>query len=205
VGESRLSAAWPGVAETTCVDCGVAVRIYVPEDGEDARARCGRCGRTPLATLLPPRVPRHPSLRRYTFVTAPDGRQFRGRRPGELGVHGEAPYIAALAEQVGGIAEVVLPAGRADVATNTHVYEVEPARSWRRGAQQAYAYGAMSGLAPVLALFGEADYLDIYVKVRDRMPGLALWRWNGGRWEGPVSNRKDAARRLVATEVPRGG
>jgi hypothetical protein len=137
------------------------------------------------------------TLARYNpTITTPDGRTFRGRRPSSLGMYGEAPYIAALAGTVGGVAEVVLPAGRADVATGTDVYEVEPVRSWRHGAQQAFAYAGMTGLRPALALFGVADYLQIYLRVRDRMPGLSLWVWRG-HWY-PVSSRREAARKVSA-------
>jgi hypothetical protein len=135
------------------------------------------------------------SIDRYRpRVTAPDGRVFRGRWPHELGSSGEAPYIASLAKRVGGVAEVNLPAGRADVATGTHVYEVEPTRSWRVGAQQAFAYAGMTGLQPVLALFGPADWLPLYLRVRDRMPPLTLWRWWPWGWE-PVSSRHVATRK----------
>lgn len=136
------------------------------------------------------------ALSRYNpTITVPDGRVFRGRRANTLGDQGEAPYIAALARQVGGIVEVILPAGRADVATETHVFEVEPVGSWRTGAQQAFAYAGMSGLAPALALFGPADYLPIYLRIRDKMPGLSLWAWEDrGVWTR-VTNRQMAQRR----------
>jgi hypothetical protein len=125
------------------------------------------------------------------FVIAPDGRRYSGIWPQNLGSDGEAPFIAALARQVGGVPEVTLPVGRADVATNTHVFEVEPARSWRVGARQAFSYGGMTGLVPVLAVFGRIDYLDLYLRVRDRIPGLLLWRWDCGRWT-PVTSRAAA-------------
>lgn len=139
--------------------------------------------------------PRPAVLRRHNpSIQTPDGRRFRGLRACDVADRpGEGPYIAALAEQVGGIAEVILPAGRADVATNTDVYEVEPVGSWRHGAQQAFAYAGMTGLRPALALFGEADYLSIYIKIRDRMPGLTLWRWRD-RWDR-VTSRTEATRR----------
>lgn len=133
------------------------------------------------------------TISRLASVTSPDGRTFFGRWPQSLGTAGEAPYIAALARTVRGFAEVTLPAGRADVATDTDVYEVEPVRSWRTGARQAFAYGGMSGLRPALALFGVADYEPIYLRIRDRMPGLALWIWSGGGWER-VASRRSARR-----------
>ena len=136
--------------------------------------------------------------RRYRpTVTAPDGRTYRGRWPQDLGTNGEAPYIKALAAQVRGVPEVVLPAGRADVATSTTVFEVEPAKSWRTGAQQAFAYAGMTGLAPALALFGEADWLSLYLRIRDRMMPLALWRWSYGAWE-LVSSRRIASTKAGA-------
>jgi hypothetical protein len=138
-----------------------------------------------------------PTLAQYNpTIRTPDGRIFRGRHPHSLGDQGEAPYIAKLAQATGGICEVTLPAGRADVATDTHVYEVEPVKSWRKGAQQAFAYAGMTGLEPVLALFGAADYFPIYQRIRDRMRGLTLWVWRDwGKWEPVTSNH--AARLIV--------
>lgn len=140
-------------------------------------------------------------MRYAPTVTGPDSRTYRGRWPQNLGEKGEAPYIAALARHVQGVAEVILPAGRCDVATGTDVYEVEPVRSWRKGAQQAFAYAGMTGLRPALALFGPADYLPIYLAMRDRMPGLALWVWEGwGAWTR-VTSRTVAARRRTGGET----
>lgn len=131
-------------------------------------------------------------------ITAPDGRTYRGIWPQSLGTTGEAPYIVSLARHVHGVPEVTLPCGRADVATDTDVFEVEPTRSWTAGARQAFSYAGMTGLAPNLALFGPADYLRIYLRIRDRMPGLILWRWGDGIWER-VSSRRIAGRRSTAT------
>lgn len=128
------------------------------------------------------------------YIRVPDGRIFYGRWPQSLGTRGEAPYIAALARHVRGVAEVTLVAGRADVATNEQVFEVEPARQWRRGAQQAFAYGGMTGLRPVLALFGPIDLLPIYLRIRDKMTPLELWAWRG-RWE-PVTSRRTAVLKM---------
>lgn len=115
-------------------------------------------------------------------VRAPDGRVFLGRYPQDVPRNSETEYCVALAELVGGVLEVVLPAGRADVATNEVVFEVESIATWRHGAQQAFAYGAMSGLKPALALFGRDEYLDVYLEVRDKMLGLDLWVWRNGGW-----------------------
>lgn len=131
-------------------------------------------------------------------ITAPDGRTYRGIWPQSVRTPHEGPYIVSLARQVAGVPEVTLSCGRADVATSTDVYEVEPVGSWRTGARQAFAYAAMSGLAPNLALFGAADYLPLYLRIRDRMPTLTLWRWNAGRW-WRVTNRR------VAMLAERGG
>lgn len=132
------------------------------------------------------------------YVTSPDGRKFFGRYPQTVRTK-EAAQIASLALRVGGIAEVTLPAGRADVATDTDVYEVEPVGSWKAGARQAFAYSAMSGLTANLALFGPADYLPIYLRIRDRMPGLTLWRLRGTHSDGrgwvKITSRAEAARR----------
>ena len=127
------------------------------------------------------------------MVRSPDGRVFYGRYPQSMPGTGEGPYIASLARLVGGACEVVLPAGRADVANDRCVFEVEPVGSWRVGARQAFSYAGMSGLDPALALFGPSDYLSIYLRIRDRLPGLALWAWNGSAWE-QLRSRRVAAR-----------
>ncbi|MFG3639121.1 hypothetical protein ACGF3C_02455 [Micromonospora sp. NPDC047762] len=108
-------------------------------------------------------------------ITVPDGRHFYGRWPQQMPSTGEGPYIAALARQIGGTCEVCLPVGRADVATNRVVFEVEPAKQWRTAARQALGYAGQTGLTPAIALFGPADYLRIYLFVRDRLPGLQMW------------------------------
>lgn len=127
-------------------------------------------------------------------LTLPNGGSAIGQWPQDVVGTGEGPYIANLASAVRGIAEVKLPAGRADVANETHVWEVEPVRSWRHGAQQAYAYSAMSGLLPALALFGAADYLSIYLQIRDGMPPIQLWVWRGAQFERTTS--RVSARRV---------
>ena len=65
------------------------------------------------------------------------------------------------------------------------------AQTPREAARQAFSYSGMTGLAANLALFGDADYLDIYLRIRDKMPGLTLWRFNHGRWD-PVRSRREA-------------
>lgn len=125
------------------------------------------------------------ALRKYRpTVTVADGRVFRGIHPQELSEsNGETPYIRALAAQVAGVPEVTLPAGRADVLNETTAFEVEPARAWRAGVRQAYGYAAMTGCSPAVALFGTAHYVKIYKEVRDKMPGVQLWIWNGSRFD----------------------
>lgn len=131
--------------------------------------------------------------RRYSTITGPDGRTFHGTPPHLLSPKSgpEAWHIARLAEHVNGLTEVTLPAGRADVATRTDVWEVEPIRSWRHGAQQAYAYGAMSGLRPNLGLFGKVDVERIYLKMRHAMPTIRLWVWypDHMHWR-PITSRR---------------
>ncbi|MEW2383398.1 hypothetical protein AB0873_15085 [Micromonospora sp. NPDC047707] len=131
-------------------------------------------------------VPRNP-------LRLPDGRVLYGRWPQSMPASGEGPYIAALARQIGGVCEVVLPVGRADVATPTTVYEVEPAHQWRTAVRQALAYAGQTGLSPAIALFGPEDYLRIYLFVRDRLPSLGLWAYRG-RWEQLTSRRSAALR-----------
>lgn len=59
-----------------------------------------------------------------------------------------------LARQVGGKTEVTLPFGRADVMTDTMVWEVEPASRYPAGVRQALQYGSQTGLAAALATSG---------------------------------------------------
>lgn len=58
----------------------------------------------------------------------------------------ESYFRDLLAKQVGGRIEVTLPFGRADVMTDTMVWEVEPATRYPAGVRQALHYGAMTGL-----------------------------------------------------------
>ena len=146
----------------------------------------------------------NPATRRY--VSAPNGRQYSGRWPQAMPSTGEGPYIAALARMIDGACEVVLPCGRADVATNTDIYEVEPARSWRTGVRQAFAYAGQTGLSPGLALFGEADYLKLYLFLRDLLPEITLWVWDGGGgWERITSRRTASVVRRYPDGATRGG
>ena len=85
-------------------------------------------------------------MRRPT-ITALNGQHYAGRIPQQLGTTGEAPYIAELARTVNGLCEVVLPVGRADAASATAVFEVEPARSWRFGVRQVLGYAGQTGWA----------------------------------------------------------
>ncbi len=133
----------------------------------------------------------NPSMRK--FVTGPDGRRWYGRWPQSMPDRGEGPFIAALAKLLDGACEVVLPVGRADAATNTTVFEVEPARSWRTGVRQVLGYAGQTGLQPALALFGPADYLKVFLFLRDRVPHVQLWVHRNG-WERVTSR---ATARLV--------
>lgn len=126
------------------------------------------------------------------IITTPTGRRLRGRWPQDMPPTGEGPYIAALAQQLGGACEVALPVGRADVATKTTIFEVEPAHQWRTAVRQAYGYAGQTELTPAIALFGEANYLQIYLFVRDRLPGMQLWIYRGS-WEH-TTNRQAASR-----------
>ncbi len=96
-----------------------------------------------------------------------------------------------LARQLGGLTEVNLPLGFADVATSRAVFEVEPRHSWREGARQVLAYSAQCGLPPALALFRAipaAGMLAIFTELRAMdLHGLHadlidLWWWTGQAW-----------------------
>jgi hypothetical protein len=98
-----------------------------------------------------------------------------------------------LARQLGGLTEVRMPLGFADVATDRAVFEVEPHHSWQMGARQVLAYAAQCGLPPALALFRaipEAKMLGIFNRLRAinlhglcRSKFIDLWWWNGKGWE----------------------
>lgn len=108
------------------------------------------------------------------------GRVFYGRSAVDLAPNHETFFVAALAKQVDGICEAQLPIGRADVATSTHVFEVESARTWRSGAKQVLGYAAMSGLIPVLALFGSDNYDRYWRLIQDNFLPLELLVWRDG-------------------------
>jgi hypothetical protein len=136
------------------------------------------------------------TARRYlqAFVTLPDGRQIRGQAPGTAGVqHPEHVLRDVLARQLRGITEALLPYGRADVATATHVFEVESAPKWREGVRQVLAYAAQCGLAPAVALFGPVDrvgMLKLRTKLCQGRPPVELWWWGGRRWEQITANSR---------------
>lgn len=120
------------------------------------------------------------------WITVPDGRRFAGRIPGRSAVTlTEHRLRDELAEKLGGATEVSLPYGRADVMTETAVFEVEPFHSWKKGMHQALAYSAQTGLPPALALFGNAkeeDVLRVFNKIWSGRPRAALWWYTGHSW-----------------------
>lgn len=82
-----------------------------------------------------------------------------------------------LAKQVGGRTEVILPFGRADVMTDTMVWEVEPASRYPAGVRQALQYASQTGLTAALASYGPNA---LVTKVFDHLaklpaPGVELW------------------------------
>jgi hypothetical protein len=93
----------------------------------------------------------------------------------------ESHYRDMLARQVGGRIEVTLPFGRADVMTDTMVWEVEPAARWRDGVAQALQYAVQVPQRGAVALYGNGVQV---AKVRAELaslpaPGLELW-WLAG-------------------------
>jgi hypothetical protein len=93
----------------------------------------------------------------------------------------ESYYRDLLAKQVGGRVEAKLIFGRADVLTDTHIFEVEPIATWRHGASQALQYGSQVGQRGALAIYGEPDKLAHVFRELARLPepGLELW-WLAG-------------------------
>lgn len=134
-------------------------------------------------------------------VTAPDGRRYFGRWPQAMPSTGEGPFISALALTVGGVCEVALPVGRADVANNTTIFEVEPAKNWRTGLRQALSYAGQTGQKPALAIFGPADYLAVFLFIRDRLPGTGFWVYRG-RWMEVTSRQTASPKHRPEFDVP---
>lgn len=98
-----------------------------------------------------------------------------------------------LARQVGGRTEVQLAFGRADVMTDTMVWEVEPATRYPAGVRQALHYGAMAGLPAGIATYG---HRNLVTKVFDHLaklpaPGVELW-WLHERRFVPVRSADEA-------------
>lgn len=154
---------------------------------------------------------------RDEVIELPDGREVRGFLPGQAGRRGNRPMglFSAdqrgcpatesteeyqlrddLARQVGGLTEVRLPLGFADVMTDDAVFEVEPRHSWRDGARQALAYACQCGLPPALALFRAvtaAEMRGIFTELQAvSLPGIpggsvSLWWWTGQVWQQVTS------------------
>lgn len=116
-----------------------------------------------------------------------------------MGVFDREHYFRdLLARQVGGRTEVTLPFGRADVMTDTMVWEVEPASRYPAGVRQALQYASQTGLTAALATYGPGT---LVTKVFDHLaklpaPGVELW-WLHERRFVPVRS-SDEAKTLVA-------
>lgn len=98
-----------------------------------------------------------------------------------------------LAGQVGGRIEVTLPFGRADVMTDTMVWEVEPASRYPAGVRQALQYGVQAGLPAAIATYGPRE---LAVKVYKHLaklpaPGVELW-WLHERRFVPIKSLEEA-------------
>lgn len=93
----------------------------------------------------------------------------------------ESYYRDKLAAQVGGRPEAVLPFGRADVLTDTTVYEVEPAKRWREGVAQALQYAAQVPQRGAVAFYGDGvPRAKVQVELAKLpAPGLELWWLEG--------------------------
>jgi len=89
----------------------------------------------------------------------------------------ESYYRDMLAKQVNGRTEVVLPFGRADVMTDTMVWEVEPISRWRHGTVQALQYAGQCVQQGALALYGSPLALQDAYSALSALPspGLELW------------------------------
>jgi len=102
-------------------------------------------------------------------------------------------YRDLLAEQVGGRTEVTLPFGRADVMTDTMVWEVEPATRYPAGVRQALHYGAQTGLPAAIATYGPAKLVTKVFAHLAKLPapGVELW-WLYEREFVPVKSAEEA-------------
>lgn len=97
----------------------------------------------------------------------------------------ECEYRDTLAAQVDGEIEVILPFGRADVLSATHIFEVEPMRTWRHGVTQALQYASQVPQDGALALYGDPQNLPAVFKEVQRLtdPRLELWWFTGEEFE----------------------
>lgn len=69
-----------------------------------------------------------------------------------------------LLEKLGGIREAIVPAGRIDLLTSTHVIEVKEAANWKHAIGQVLVYSSyFPSRKPMIYLFGEG--LDKYRKL----------------------------------------
>lgn len=137
-----------------------------------------------------------------SWITTTSGWAFKGSIPGADGAAtGEAFYRDKLARQLRGLVEVALPFGRADVATTTDVFEVEPVDRWRHGVRQVLAYAVQCNLVPNIALFGETtkdERLRMYLRLRDKLRcECVLWLY------GPTYGWYRVTSRPAALRVPR--
>jgi len=114
----------------------------------------------------------------------------------------ESRYRDLLARQVGGRIEVTLPFGRADVMTDTTVFEVEPVSSYAEGVRQALHYASQSGLRGALAAYGEPAKVEkIFNQLAELPPpGVEFWWFQAGKF-APIRTveqaREVAANRLT--------
>lgn len=116
----------------------------------------------------------------------------------------ECDYRDALAVKVGGITEVQMAIGRADVMTPEMVFEVKALAEWKRGVMQVLAYSAESGLPPSIAVFdGGADAPSEEAWRVCKAVGVSIW-WHGPKgWRRHYKNPKSEATALLIRELQR--
>lgn len=75
---------------------------------------------------------------------------------------GERNIAAGLARAVGGLVEVQIRGRRqrADVGTDTTIWEVKQAAKWAQGWRQLRDYAEATGLKPALALYGKGSRMN---------------------------------------------
>lgn len=139
----------------------------------------------------------------YPSILLPSGVRVYGRfPPAKHRTLFEHALSDDLAHDLQALIEVRLPFGRADIATESLVFETEALATWRHGVRQVLAYHAQTGLAPCLALFGEAhrvEVLKMFLRLQSATPSIQLW-WRSRHVWCHLQTKRDC-RKMYAPEI----